>query len=79
MQAPPVQTCPCAQAVPQAPQFWLLVLRSTQLVPQRVAPPLHPLPQTPAEHAVPPLHAWPQVPQLAPSVCRLTHVPLQLV
>jgi hypothetical protein len=56
------------------------VLRFTQLDPHKVSPgTVHDVLQTPAEHTWPAAHALPQLPQLAPSDCVFTHVPLQSV
>src|SRR5436190_1285062 len=56
--------------MPHAPQFWALVIRSTQALLQLVRPPPH-------VHALftqvaPPPHCTPHVPQLELSVCRFT-------
>ena len=72
-----VQSWPVLQTVPQAPQFWLFVVVSTQLPAQAIPPPmqLH----TPALQAWPTAQALPHVPQLATSVIVFAHRPLQLV
>ena len=74
-QAPPTQVRPLAQDDPQAPQFWALVVKSTQLPEQSLAPSGQA--HRPSEHTrFPPQEAW-QKPQLALSVFRSTHFPLQ--
>jgi hypothetical protein len=65
--APTLQQAPVVQALPQAPQFWL------------VAPSTH----WPPQHSLPGPHTWPpasaQPPQLFSSVCGSTHLPLHLI
>ena len=79
--APALQTCPAAQALPQAPQLVALVPTSTHVPEQSICPAGH---ITAGRHApiaqVCPIgQAIPQAPQLLLSVCVLTHVPEQSV
>lgn len=62
-------------AVPQAPQCWVSVMRSTQAPPQLVMPAGQPT-HTPLEHTgVVPEHTVPHAPQLPVSLDRVTHTP----
>ena len=77
--APPEHTCPDAHLRPQPPQFEASELRSTQLAPQAVRPPVHTTEHTPPTHDCPERHARPHPPQCALSVAVFTHDPLQSV
>ncbi len=70
MQAPALQVLPPVQALPQAPQWVLLVCVLTQ-VPLHNVPPLGQV-QLPVVQVWPAAQAVPQVPQLAVSVWRFT-------
>ena len=61
-QAPITQVRPAAQALPQAPQLALLVVRLVHAVPQRVRPVAQV--QAPATQNDPPVQGLPQRPQL---------------
>ena len=74
---PPTHWVPPPHAIPQAPQFWLSVVRTTQLVPQSVEPDGHVAVQVPALQTSPAAQAFPQLPQSAALVWRFTHWPLQ--
>ncbi len=76
-QDPATQSKPSAHALPHAPQFCVLVVRSTHCEPHFVSPPLHPdVVHAPFEHASPFGHLLPHAPQLLLSMLRSTHVPL---
>ena len=67
-QTPRLQTCPAAQAFPQAPQLALSVRLLTQMPPHGVAPIGHVSWQVPATQSIEVPHARPHPPQLAGSV-----------
>ncbi len=75
----PLQTCPEAQAVPQAAQSLLSVVRSRQTPPQLVVPAPQLTAHVPALHTWPAAHAWPHAPQFATSDLTLSQTPPQSV
>jgi hypothetical protein len=75
-QAPPVQTCPLAQASPQAPQllvsFWRFAQKSAVPASEHsVWPEVHSFVHVPDVQTWPCVHWTPHPPQLAVSVCSL--------
>jgi hypothetical protein len=73
--APEMQSSPIAHAFPHAPQFMLLPLVSTQVVPHNVVPGVQA--HLPAMHACPSLQRVPQSPQLLKLLVTSVHVPPQ--
>jgi len=67
-QRPPEQSCPAAQALPQAPQWAPSVWRLVQVDPQAVSPVPQDTMHAPAEQVLPGGQALPQAPQWALSV-----------
>jgi hypothetical protein len=65
--------------VPQAPQFVMLVVRSTQAPLQDVSPVAQPVVQTLFTHSSPMVQRLPQPPQLRGSLVGSTHVPPHIV
>jgi hypothetical protein len=62
-----MQVSPASQVLPQVPQWLLLVLVFTQVLPQQVVPPVHPAPlpqwQVPPEQVSFRPQGWSQPPQ----------------
>lgn len=65
--------------LPQAPQFDVLLDRSTQDPSQSMSVPGQPAAHLPAPQTCPPVHGLPQSPQLALSDITSTQAPLQLL
>jgi hypothetical protein len=61
---------------PAAPQYWLLLVGSTQLPLQSTRPGVQVTAQTPTLHTCPAVHLVPQAPQFVLSVFVSTHVPV---
>jgi hypothetical protein len=70
-QLPATHACPGAQALPHAPQFAALVLRSAQMPEQSVVP--FGQAQLPLAHTRLPAQIWEQNPQLLLSFVRSMH------
>jgi hypothetical protein len=78
-QTPLMQVAPPVHALPQAPQFVLLVWVFTQTLEQLVRPPVQTTVHDPAEQTCPPGQTLPQVPQLLTSLWRSRQTLEQLV
>ena len=74
-QRPDEQTCPVAQAAPQAPQLAVEVWRLTHAVPQQDWPVGQLQVQAPPAHDREAPQVTPHIPQLALSLCRFTQRP----
>jgi hypothetical protein len=75
----PEHTWPGAQALPQALQWLLSVVRSRQVPVQFVRPAAQLTWQAPLEQTCPGAQAVPQAPQFARSFCVSRQTPVQLV
>lgn len=80
MQTPATQSNPAAHAFAHVPQCEGSLVRSTQLAPHCVLPPLQPdVVHAPFEHASPFGHLFPQAPQLKLSMSVFVQMPLHEV